>query len=79
MLRCMNHAVNLVILSLLNAIEFILVTDMYAGALFLRMGGHFLRLVSVVHKVVSEKLTRITKPTPRDAALANGFWLEMIN
>ena len=58
----MNHAVNLVILSLLSAIELTLVIDMYAGALFLRMGGHLVRLVSVVHNVVSE---RRGSPNPR--------------
>ena len=55
LLRCGNHCANLVIVHLVQCMmPTTLLTNMYCFSQFLRMGGHFLRVVTTAHQLIKD-------------------------
>ena len=60
---CCNRRNNLMIIAVLIGAVMQLVSDMYIAVVFMRMGGHFLRLAAVTCSVIDDKLDWVRSPS----------------
>ena len=71
---CSNHANNLVSESLTSLGSSVLINSMYCAALFMRMGGHYIRMIACVKTVVNEKLDWVRCPPAGAIAQNARYW-----
>lgn len=77
--RCCNHTTNLTLIATLQATGLEVFTDMYATVMYLRMGGHFLRLAASVQSLVDDTLDWERDPSDLALSLSRQFWSEMVD
>ena len=77
-LACGNHTTNLVIVRLLTVVLPVeLLNSMYSLSLFLRMGGHFLRIVACARQLIRDPACFTWSEDGAMAVPAGFFWQEL--
>ena len=76
---CCNHRNNLIIIAVLTGVVLQLVSDMYIAVVFMRMGGHFLRLAAVTCSVIDDKLDWVRSPSALQLQASAAYWHELID
>ena len=78
--HCWNHTTNLVIVHLMNVVIGVAVlNNLYCLVMFLRMGGHFLRVVACAYKLVRSPYFRWNESSGPDLEAGEPFCRELGN
>ena len=85
MMLCQNHQTNLVMMEGINVtprapdVSGRIIQNLYASTLFLRMGGHFLRILGPLKSKLEDPsfFTWVPNPTAEQSAQSRAFCAEM--